>query len=76
MNPGDLVKLSKYGKQLKINQNCLTGYGIVITKLSNPEANYPILVLWLEDSRVFEFYFSRRELKKYKPDTICPLQNE
>jgi len=81
MKVGDLVKLSKYGEARKINNNCKTGYGIVLKIIpediiERDSLNYPIWVQWFECGHVFEFYFSRKELKIYKPDKNCPLQNE
>jgi len=81
MKVGDLVKLSKYGEARKINNNCKTGYGIVLKIIpedivERDSLSYPIWVQWFECGHVFEFYFSRKELKIYKPDKNCPLQKE
>ena len=81
MKEGDLVTLSKYGESRKINNNCKTGYGIVLRItpqeiVDRDDLRFPIWVQWFECDKVFEFYFSRRELKLYKPDKNCPLQKE
>ena len=81
MKVGDLVTLSKYGWSRKINKNCKTGYGIILKIIPEEQVkreglSYPICVQWFECGHLFEFYFSRRELKLYKPDKNCPRQNE
>ena len=81
MKAGDLVTLSKYGRDRKINSNCRTGYGIVLKIIPEEIAiredlTYTIWVQWFEAGHIFEFYFSRKELKLYKPDKKCPLQIE
>ena len=81
MKPGDLVTLSKYGRDRKINSNCRTGYGIILRIIpeeiaKEKELTYTIWVQWFERGHIFEFYFSRKELKLYKPDKKCPLQKD
>ena len=73
MKVGDLVTLSKYGESRKINFNCKTGHGIILKILPDDvivkeDLRYPYWVLWFECDKIFNFYFSRRELKLYKPD--------
>ena len=70
MQVGDLVQLSAYGSKRDHNWDAWGGWGIV-TKVEKYWGNkYPITTLWYKkDGRELRgMNFSRRELKKYKPD--------
>ncbi len=68
MKVGDLVTLSSYGQRRKFNRDCLSGYGIVCDIATNTKDRYPVTVHWFEGEKQTTYYFSRRELKHYKPD--------
>ena len=69
MKVGDLVTLSSYGKNRKCN-GCISGYGIISDISNDFNDRYPIEVHWFDGEETATYYFSRNELKYYKPDKI------
>jgi hypothetical protein len=67
MKKGDLVVLSKKGKDLKLNKDFLDGFGIVMRL--QPKSYFSIGVYWFPMGKPMitsSVWFRRHELKKLK----------
>jgi hypothetical protein len=77
MKKGDLIVLSKKGRDLKLNKNFIDGFGIVMKIQSR--SYFSIGVYWFPYGKPMVnklVWFRRHELKKMKADKKCPKKNK